>query len=389
MEPPISEPQSPLKVLLIDNEEDDAILTRAFLQQTLKRPLEFDWVSTFQEGLQRISDNHHDIDLLDYDLGHQTGMDLLHELPAHISHAPIIMLTGHGNESLAVEALHSGAVDYIPKRLLSTEYLQRAIELALNNSRLKAELIHHQHHLEQSNRELTKKNSEIQRFYHVLAHEMKAPLTTALEFVHIMQDGTSGPLNEEQRNDLSIINNCCLQLEYAINDLYDATQIETGKVSIDVKATPFGPLLRQVMTCLASKASSQGVSLQSSLEKNLPNVYMDSYRIYQVLIHLIRHSLKFTSKGGTIRIDVRTNPLNRSQVRIEIQDTGMGIPPDQQEYIFKQADPLDSVGNSEKERQGLDLSICRKLLQLHGTAMTVHSLLGKGSTFSFSLRAVH
>lgn len=389
MDQPMSEPPSPLKVLLIDDEEDDAILTRACLEKTFTGPVEFDWASTFQEGLNRISADQHDIHFLDYDLGHRTGLDLLHELSYHTFHAPIIMLTGHGNEILAVQALQSGAVDYIPKDLLSTQHLQRAVHLAFEASRRQAETMNHQQYLERTNKDLRKKNFEIQRFYHILTHELMAPLSAALELVNMMQEGISGSLNTDQQSDLRLINNCCLQVKHSMNDLYDITQMEMGKVTIAVNSAPLPPLVGEVLAQLESKASAQGISLQFHLDENLPNVQMDTERMTMVFCKLIENSMKFTPRGGIIRIHGKMDRINPSLVRIEIHDNGLGIPTDQQENIFEQFYPLTSVGNSKSIRLGLSVLICRKLLHLHGTTLAVHHQLGKGSIYAFSLKAVH
>lgn len=124
---PISDANTAAKVLLVDDDEDNAIITEALLKQSSVPRFEIDWVDSFDAGLSRLKEHHHDISLLDYNLGSKTGLNFLRAAQSDSLQAPIIMLTGQGNESLALEALESGAIDYIPKRNISSENLQQAI----------------------------------------------------------------------------------------------------------------------------------------------------------------------------------------------------------------------------------------------------------------------
>ena len=162
-----------IRVLLVEDSEDDAVLTRDILSDIPGTKFEMDWVSCYEEGLERIKHDDYDIDLLDYHFGSRSGLDLLREIHEQGSHPPVIMLTGQGAESIVMEAMRSGASDYIPKQLMSAESLERAISHAVERSRLQKNLDDHHLQLEQANAELLRKNEEIQRFYHVLAHELK------------------------------------------------------------------------------------------------------------------------------------------------------------------------------------------------------------------------
>src|SRR2546421_1395416 len=104
--------------------------------------------------------------------------------------------------------------------------------------------------LEQTNRDLLRKNEEIQNFYHTLSHELKTPLTSAREFISIVIDGLAGPLNGRQLEYLGIARQSCDQLRVCINDLLDATRLETGKLAIHLKPASLSALLRRVVTAV-------------------------------------------------------------------------------------------------------------------------------------------
>ena len=185
-------------MLLVDDDEDDAVITQALLEQNCDSHFELEWVSSYEDGLNRLKEHCHDIGLLDYNLGSRSGIDFLQEAQTDRDHAPIIMLTGQGNESLVLEALESGAIDYLPKRNISSEALQLAIFHAIEKIRMQAELTAYQRQLERTNQELKQRNDEIQRFYDLLVHELKTPLTAASEFVNLLLEGRPGSLNAEQ-----------------------------------------------------------------------------------------------------------------------------------------------------------------------------------------------
>ncbi|MDH3769556.1 MAG: response regulator [Nitrospirota bacterium] len=122
---PSPDTNTTVKVLLVEDDEDDTIITQALPEQISIPRFELDRASSYDAGLTRIKEHHHDIGLIDYYLGSRTEIDFLREANSHSPHAPIIMLTGQGNESLVLEALESRAIDYLPKRKISSETLQR------------------------------------------------------------------------------------------------------------------------------------------------------------------------------------------------------------------------------------------------------------------------
>ena len=118
-------------------------------------------------------------------------------------------------------------------------------------------------------------NTEIQNFYHTLSHELKTPLTAAREFVSIVMDGLAGPLNKTQLEYLGIAKESCDQLRLYINDLLDVTRLETGKMSLELKALPLAALVERVVEMLAPAAAGKRVSLSADCQPDLSAVPID------------------------------------------------------------------------------------------------------------------
>jgi PAS domain S-box-containing protein len=245
--------------------------------------------------------------------------------------------------------------------------------------------------LEQSNRDLQRRNQEIQTFYHTLSHELKTPLTSAREFVSIVIDGLAGPLNETQLEYLGIAKESCDQLRLYVNDLLDVTRLETGKLSLDIQAVPLAALIERVVEMLAPAAAGKGVSLSCDSQPDLPAVPIDKQRILQVLTNLTTNAIKFTPAGGQIRLSLSQGTADPECLQVAVRDTGRGIPKDQLDLIFNRLYQVNEGDRAAESWSGLGLGlyICQELVQLHGGRISVESELGQGSTFTFTIPKRH
>lgn len=241
--------------------------------------------------------------------------------------------------------------------------------------------------LERTNRDLVHKNEEIQNFYHTLSHELKTPLTSAREFISIVMDGLAGPLNPTQAEYLGIARESCNQLRVCINDLLDATRLETGKLSLERKPAQLGTVVQRVVTTLMPAAQGKQIRLGCEAEAGLPDVEIDASRIGQVVANLLNNALKFTGEGGAIDVHVGQSPESPGFVEVTVRDTGCGIPQEQIDRIFDRLYQVKSGDAATDQGVGLGLYICRELVRLHGGEITVRSRLGEGSTFTFALPA--
>jgi CheY-like chemotaxis protein/nitrogen-specific signal transduction histidine kinase len=239
--------------------------------------------------------------------------------------------------------------------------------------------------LEQTNRDLLRKNKEIQNFYHTLSHELKTPLTSAREFISIVIDGLAGALNNTQREYLGIARESCDQLCVCINDLFDATRLETGKLAIELKPTSLSALIRRVITVATPTATDKKIILTAELQPELPQLPLDEHRMTQVITNLLNNAIKFTRAGGKIEIKAGDAPGHPQLVQVSVSDTGCGIPANEQSHIFDRLYQVKAGDATTEQGVGLGLYLCRELVQLHGGEISVESRPGQGSTFSFVL----
>src|ERR1044071_4218382 len=239
--------------------------------------------------------------------------------------------------------------------------------------------------LERSNKLLSQRNQEIQNFYHTLSHELKTPLTSAREFISITLDGLAGPINDTQKEYLNIAKESCDQLRACVNDLLDATRLETNKLALELKAIAVPALIQRVVASMGWMAAEKKIELRHVLQTGMQDVTLDEHRITQVLTNLLSNAIKHTPETGSIVITARDAPRRSELIEVSIKDSGKGIPREEHERIFDRLYQIKAGDAATEQGVGLGLYLCRELVQLHGGNIWVESEPGQGSTFSFLL----
>jgi len=282
----------------------------------------------------------------------------------------------HGYEQILKTPFHDGDGRMLGVQGISWDVTER--------KQAEEEMRRIQSQIERTNLDLRRKNEEVQNFYHTLSHELKTPLTSAREFIAIVMDGLAGGLNPTQREYLGIAKESCNQLRVCINDLLDATRLETGKLSIELKPASLGVAVQRVVTALTPAAAGKGIELSCEIEPELPKVGIDESRITQVVTNLLNNALKFTETGGRIEVVVAA-AAEDDFLEVSVSDTGRGIPREQMDRIFDRLYQIKSGDATTEQGVGLGLYICRELVRLHGGDIRVESAVGVGSTFTFTV----
>jgi signal transduction histidine kinase len=202
-------------------------------------------------------------------------------------------------------------------------------------------------------------------------------------------EGTAGDTSPEQKKMLNLAGRNLDRLGRLIDDLLDFSKIESGAMEIHPQTMDVTPLLQEALSSLDSWAKSRSVSLVSEAIKGLPAVFADSDRVLQIVVNLLSNAVKFTPSGGRVTLRAKgVMESGREMVKIEIQDTGAGISPDDQKRIFEKFVQLKQNQKSDVKGTGLGLTICQALIDLHKGTLSVQSPPpggGSGSVFSFTL----
>lgn len=218
-----------------------------------------------------------------------------------------------------------------------------------------------------------------------VSHELKTPLTSIKGFVETLQD--EGNCDQEtQKRFLDIIHKQTQRLEMLVDDLLTLSAIESKEGKMDFSPQDLGSIVQSVVHMHKPALDASGHQLRMELPLGLPKILADRHRIEQVVLNLLDNAMKFTSKGGQILIKAS---VQRPFIRLDVQDTGVGIGPEHLTRIFERFYRVDKARSIQKGGTGLGLSIVKHIVQSHQGKIEVQSRLGQGSTFSIFLPAVN
>lgn len=212
-----------------------------------------------------------------------------------------------------------------------------------------------------------------------MSHELRTPLNGILGYAQILQ--RNEPLTQKGRKGVDIIYQCGAHLLTLINDVLDLSKIEAGKLELYPVPFHLPSFLQSVVEINRIRAEQKGITFDFETDPNLPvGISADEKRLRQVLINLLGNAIKFTDKGS-VSLKVK---LNNEKIRFQIEDTGVGMAPEEIEKIFL---PFEQVGDSKKQAEGtgLGLAITQKIISLMQSQINVESTLGKGSIFWFEI----
>ena len=265
-----------------------------------------------------------------------------------------------------------------------------------NGERLYAGVVHDEKGRQLTNRTLAKdavaageptastEGDRKMRLMATMSHEMRTPLNGILGMANLLLDTTLEP---NQRTYAEAIRESGGALLALINDVLDYSKFEAGKMELDEAPFSLFTMVQGIAELLSTKAADKGVEIATYVDNNIPlTVYSDEPRLRQVLINLVGNGVKFTDDGG-VAIEAHSLGVEDglARVRIDVRDTGIGIPEDVQSKIFEAFSQADSGAEKKREGTGLGLNIAQKIVNTMGGKLAVESTLGEGSVFSFEI----
>jgi len=220
-----------------------------------------------------------------------------------------------------------------------------------------------------------------------MSHELRTPLNSIIGFSRVIIKGIDGPINETQREDLSAIYNSGQHLLTLINNILDLSKIEAGKMELQLSEVNITDTINSVMSTAVGLVKDKPVKLHQNVPSDIPLVKADQTRVRQILLNLVSNASKFTEEGSiTVAASVVKSPKGRKEVMLTITDTGKGIAEEDQSKLFQPFSQVDDSPTRKTGGTGLGLSICRSMVEMHGGQIGLqHSVVGKGSTFYFTL----
>jgi PAS domain S-box-containing protein len=218
------------------------------------------------------------------------------------------------------------------------------------------------------------------QFLSTMSHELRTPLNAVLGFSDLLADERYGSLNDRQQRYVRNIHSGGQHLLKLISDILDLSKIEAGRMDLAIQDVPIEAVFDEVANALRPLAEKKSQTLSQDAQAGTA-VRADVTRLKQMLMNLAGNAIKFTPEGGRIELVARQVD---GQIRVEVRDTGLGIPPEEQKRIFEAFYRLRRSGEAT-EGTGLGLAITQRLAELHGSELKLETEAGRGSCFFFSL----
>jgi PAS domain S-box-containing protein len=261
----------------------------------------------------------------------------------------------------------------------ASEELERKVQEATAELADQNELLRRQHiALEQA-------SALKSQFLANMSHEFRTPLNAILGYTHMLLNGVTGSVTDPQRKSLTRIDSNSRHLLALINDILDITRIEAGRMPLNLTTFKIPELVEEVMSELEPIIRRSNLTVRATMPRSLPPLKSDRQKVKQIVLNLLSNALKFTP-AGSITIATSCDAPAR-MIAIAVQDSGVGIAPEDQPKVFEDFRQLDSSPARGYGGTGLVLSICRRLSQMLGGSIELESTRGEGSTFTLRLPA--
>ncbi len=395
------EPQSTeerLTLLVVDADEVDRLAVRRALNKAgiYSELLE---AGSYSEAIAILQRRHFDCVMLDYQLPDNDGLALVNSIRAQGLKMPLVVLTGQGDEQIAVDLMKAGASDYLAKSRVSPEVLSRILRNALRLFRAEMEAERANQQLRENNELLRRKNQELERqqqqiefqnlklqeasrlksqFLATMSHELRTPLNAIIGFSQMLLRVTKEPLTLAQKDMVDRILSNGRNLLALISDILDVSKIEAGRLEIKPESLDIVQIVNLTVEELRSLAQEKNLSLSVELNVKDSGIHNDANRLRQILINLLSNAIKFTEEGG---VRVVLNHAYPDQIAIAVHDTGIGIAAADIDKIFEPFQQIDQTTTRKYPGTGLGLAITDLLVKMMDGAITVESEPGIGSTF--------
>ena len=379
------------QILLVD---DDVTLLQALPQALYLRidGVGMDTCDSAPEALNKIQEHDYDAIVSDIKMPGMDGLTLLAKIQELRPETPTLLITGHGDHDLALQAMRGGAYDFIQKPI-DRDYVVAALRRAIQTHQLRRQVREHQRALElhaqslervvqHRTQELVQANAAKDTFLSMVSHELSMPLTSLAGRAHLLRRHLEGADADDVVSlGLEDIERAIGRLEVLVTDLLDASLIETNRFVLHRKRCDLVELCRHV---LQEYTAGEGPALRFEAPGAPIEAEVDPDRISQVLLNLLSNARKYSPKGDPITVTLHQAGFEAS---ISVRDRGVGIPAEMLPHLFEPYSraPGAQVQAGAQAGVGLGLYIAWKLVERHAGHIHVQSVPGEGSVFSVVL----
>lgn len=400
-----------IRVLLVDDDEDDFIIARDIMDDIPGRNYLLEWAPSFKEAIDIIREQRHHVYLVDFRLGAHDGLELIEQAVNEGIAAPFILLTGQSDRETDEKAMRAGAQDYLVKGTFNPYDLERSIRYSIEHAKSLAEIQKLNTELEQrveertqelaaaiqnlekANRTLKKAQTEIykalqkekelhelkSRFVTIASHEFRTPLSTVLSSASLITKYKTAEDDEKRLKHVGRIKSAVHNLTNILNDFLSISRMEEGKIHNVPSTFDLQSFAAEVVDEMQGFLK-EGQRIDYRHEGAQQTVYLDKQLMRNVMINLLSNGSKYSGENRTIWF---LTSIQGDVVTLEVRDEGIGIPDEDKTHLFTPFFRAQNVTNIQGT--GLGLNIVKKYVEIMGGELRYESQLGHGTTFTITL----
>ncbi len=360
------------KILIVDDQPKNLQLAATVLNPYYKLLI----ADSGEKAIKIAFDKQPDLILLDIMMLEMSGFEVCKRLKEknETKEIPIIFLTAKTEEEDIAKAFDIGGVDYITKPFKTKEVLARIkTHLDLKNAK---------DFIAKQNAELIKVNNEKDKFFSIIAHDLKSPFTGFLSLTEMMAHEIDDFTADELKTVVISLKDSASILYKLLENLLEWSLIRRGLSETKFENLVINNLVDYNLEIIRAKAEQKKITLKNDTPENI-EVFADKHIINTVLRNLISNAAKFTSEGGIITVGAKH--VDNNFVEVCVKDTGMGISEKDINKLFRLDEKVSGVGTAGESGTGLGLLLCKELIEKNNGSIKVESDIGKGTTFYFYL----
>jgi signal transduction histidine kinase len=385
------------RVLLVVDDEPAVIIS---IEEQLRGRYGVRTAGTAAEALVQLRHGDVGVVMADQRLPQVTGSELLASIATRDPDITRILMTGYAELEAVRQAINQGKIYYYLNKPWEVTDLETVVEKAFEYHELLRERRHLIEELRQANsaleakvqvrtRELSEKNAALQamntlknEFLGMAAHDLRSPIGNIESLAEVILDSDADMTHEERRELVSMIHDLSQGMLILLDDLLDIAAIESGKIDLRLKSVSIPAYLKEVESYHRMLAERKKIHLITRVAAELPPLLFDDERIRQVMNNLLSNAIKFSPPYTVVTLEVY--PVENG-VEFSVTDQGEGIPLAEQSRLFGAFQRASTRPTAGESSTGLGLSICKKIVELHGGRIGVESAVGRGSRFFFIL----
>jgi len=376
-------------ILVVDDNVDNAEQIIDFLQETDKSFTFFQALNgkvAYSVAEKKLPD----LIITDWDMPVMNGIELIKHLKSNEStkDIPVIMCTGVMTKTENLKtALDAGAIDYIRKPVEKLELIARVHSMLKLSETLKTvkeqnnSLIEQKQEIEEKNTELANLNATKDKFFSIIAHDLKNPFNVILGFCNLIIDFRQNIDTQKIKQYVEKINNSALNAYKLLENLLEWARLQTLNIEPKILKEKPSDLINEVIMLSEQMSKSKNIDLQTVINCD-DFILADKEMVKTILRNLVTNALKFTKPEGSVKIE--TQKLE-NDVIFTVSDNGIGIESEHINKLFRIDSKLSKTGTANEKGTGLGLILCKEFVEKNNGKIWVESEVGKGSDFKFTL----